>query len=63
MFPIMVGLDDGPMLTPYLLILVTDALTRHVQDNVPRCMLLTLFYLMKVENGVSSKLKTLKEML
>ena len=37
-FPITVGLHKGSVLSPYLFALVMDELTRHMQDEVPRCM-------------------------
>nr|KYP34423.1 Retrovirus-related Pol polyprotein LINE-1 [Cajanus cajan] len=38
-FPITIGLHQGSTLSPYLFTLVMDALTEHVQEPVPRCML------------------------
>ena len=38
-FPITVGLHQGSALNPYLFALVMDELTRHMQDEVPWCML------------------------
>ncbi|KAI0508024.1 hypothetical protein KFK09_014158 [Dendrobium nobile] len=38
-FPISVGLHQGSALSPYLFALVMDVLTRHLQEDVPWCML------------------------
>ena len=38
-FSITVGLHQGSALSPYLFALVMDELTRHMQDDVPQCML------------------------
>ncbi|KAI0494972.1 hypothetical protein KFK09_025118 [Dendrobium nobile] len=38
-FPISVGLHQGSALCPYLFALVLDVLTRHLQEDVPWCML------------------------
>ncbi|KAI0494831.1 hypothetical protein KFK09_024974 [Dendrobium nobile] len=38
-FPISVGLHKGSALSPYLFALVMDVLTRHLQEDVPWCML------------------------
>ena len=40
-FPITVGLHQGSSLSPYLFALVMDELTRHIQDDIPWCMLFT----------------------
>ena len=38
-FPISVGLHQGSALSPYLFAIVVDELTKHVQEDVPWCML------------------------
>ncbi|KAI0498557.1 hypothetical protein KFK09_019445 [Dendrobium nobile] len=38
-FPITVGLHQGSALSSYLFALVMDILTRHLQEDVPWCML------------------------
>ena len=38
-FAITVGLHQGSTLSPYLFVLVMDELTRHIQEEVPWCML------------------------
>ena len=38
-FTITVGLHKGSALSPYIFALVIDELTRHMQDEVPWCML------------------------
>ena len=60
-FPITVGLHQGSALCPYLFALVMDELTRHMQDDVPWCMLfvddIVLVAETKVE--VNAKLRAL----
>ena len=38
-FKITMGLHQGSALTPYLFVLVMDKLTKHIQTEVPWCML------------------------
>ena len=38
-FSITVDLHQGSALSPYIFVLVKDELTRHMQDEVPWCML------------------------
>ncbi|KAK9148382.1 hypothetical protein Scep_007139 [Stephania cephalantha] len=38
-FPITIGLHQGSALSPYLFTLVIDELTRHIQEDIPWCML------------------------
>ena len=64
-FPITVGLHQGSALSPYLFALVMDELTRHMQDDVPWCMLfaddIVLVAETKVE--VNAKLELWREAL
>ena len=38
-FPVKIGLHQGSALSPYLFTLVIDKITRHLQEEVPWCML------------------------
>nr|XP_009591782.1 uncharacterized protein LOC104088749 [Nicotiana tomentosiformis] len=38
-FPVVMGLHQGSVLSPFLFALVMDALTNHIQGDVPWCLL------------------------
>lgn len=38
-FPIRIGLYQGLSLNSYLFDLILDALTKHIQEEIPKCML------------------------
>ncbi|PKU81295.1 ataxia telangiectasia mutated family protein [Dendrobium catenatum] len=58
-FPISVGLHQGSALSPYLFALVMDVLTRHLQEDVPWCMLFAddILLVDKTREGVEGKLE------
>ncbi|KAI0511545.1 hypothetical protein KFK09_012175 [Dendrobium nobile] len=58
-FPISIGLHQGSALSPYLFSLVMDVLTRHLQEDVPWCMLFANDILLvdKTREGVEGKLE------
>ena len=58
-FPISVGLHQGSTLSPYLFALVMDVLTRHLQEDVPWCMLFAddILLVDKTKEGVQEKLE------
>ncbi|KAI0496953.1 hypothetical protein KFK09_023279 [Dendrobium nobile] len=58
-FPIAVGLHQGSALSPNLFALVLDVLTRHLQEDVPWCMIFVDDVLLvdKTREGVESKLE------
>ncbi|KAM1919388.1 hypothetical protein ACFX15_023329 [Malus domestica] len=57
-FPIIVGLHQNSSLSPYLFALVMDELTRHIQDDIPWCMLFAddIVLIDETQEGVNAKL-------
>ena len=57
-FPITVGLHQGSSLSPYLFALVMDELTRHIEDDIPWCMLFAddIMLIDETQEGVNAKL-------
>ncbi|MES6826658.1 reverse transcriptase domain-containing protein, partial [Cutibacterium acnes] len=58
-FAITVGLHQGSTLSPYLFALVMDVLTRHIQEEVPWCMLFAddVVLIDETREGVNAKLE------
>ncbi|KAM2605119.1 hypothetical protein TB2_033955 [Malus domestica] len=64
-FPITVGLHQGSSLSPYIFALVMDELTRHIQDDIPWCMLFAdnIVLIDETQEGVNAKLNLWIEVL
>ena len=64
-FPITVGLHQGSALSPYLFALVMDELTKHIQDDIPWCMLFAddIVLIDETKYGVNAKLDVWREVL
>ncbi|KAK9126210.1 hypothetical protein Scep_015056 [Stephania cephalantha] len=58
-FPITIGLHQGSALSPYLFTLVIDELTRHIQEDIPWCMLFAddIVLVDETKDGVNRKLE------
>ncbi|KAK9118568.1 hypothetical protein Scep_016661 [Stephania cephalantha] len=58
-FPITIGLHQGSALSPYLFTLVIDELTRHIQEDIPCCMLFAddIVLVDETKDGVNRKLE------
>ena len=54
-----IGLHQGSALTPFLFTIVTDELTREIQDDVPWCMLFAddIVLIDETNEGLSDKLE------
>ena len=64
-FPITVGLQQGSSLSPYLFALIMDELSRHIQDDIPWCMLFAndIVLIDETARGVNAKLDVWRETL
>ena len=64
-FPITVGLHQGSALSPYLFTLVMDEVTRHIQEDIPWCMLFAddIVLIDETARGVNAKLEIWRETL
>ena len=64
-FSIIVALHEGSMLSLYLFALIIDELTKHIQDDIPWCMLFTDNIVLIDENKsrVNAKLDVWREIL
>ncbi|KAK9166492.1 hypothetical protein Scep_001683 [Stephania cephalantha] len=58
-FLITIGLHQGSALSPYLFTLVMDELTRHIQEDIPWCMLFAddIVLVDETKDGVNRKLE------
>ena len=64
-FPISIGLHQGSALSPYLFAIVMDELTKHIQDEVPWCMLFAddIVLVDETRAGINHKLELWRETL
>ena len=64
-FPITIGLHQGSALSPYLFTLVMDELTRHIQEDIPWCMLFAddIVLVDETREGVNRKLELWRDTL
>ena len=64
-FPITVGLHQGSALSLYLFALVMDELTKHIQDDIPWCMLFVddIVLIDETKSRVNAKLDVWREVL
>ncbi|XP_070023229.1 secreted RxLR effector protein 78-like [Nicotiana sylvestris] len=58
-FPVVMGLHQGSVLSPFLFALAMDALTHHIQGEVPWCMLFADYIILidKTRDGVNGRLE------
>ncbi|XP_075092342.1 secreted RxLR effector protein 78-like [Nicotiana tabacum] len=56
-FPVMMGLHQGPMLSPFLFALVIDVLTWHIHGDVSWCVLFAydIVLIDKTRDGVNAR--------
>ncbi|OIT37496.1 dna mismatch repair protein msh6 [Nicotiana attenuata] len=64
-FPVVTGLYQGSALSPFLFALVMDALTRHIQGDVPWCMLFAddIVLIDETRVGVNERLEVWRQTL
>ncbi|KAL4188663.1 hypothetical protein AMTRI_Chr08g203230 [Amborella trichopoda] len=64
-FSMTIGLHQGSALSPYLFVLVMHNLTRHLQDEVPRCTLFgdDIVLIDEAQNSVNKKLELWRDAL
>ena len=63
--PISIGLHRGSALSPFLFVLVMDELTRHIQEDVPWCMLFAddIVLVDESRQGINKKLELWRDTL
>ncbi|XP_070037248.1 secreted RxLR effector protein 78-like [Nicotiana tomentosiformis] len=59
-FSVMMGLHQGSALSPFLFALVMDVVTRHIQEEVPWCMLFAhdIVLIDETRDGVNAQLES-----
>ncbi|KAM3223006.1 hypothetical protein P3L10_022276 [Capsicum annuum] len=64
-FPVLIGLHQGSTLSPFLIALVMDVLTRRIQGEVPWCMLFAddVVLIDETRGGVNDKLEVWRQTL
>jgi Reverse transcriptase (RNA-dependent DNA polymerase) len=64
-FPIKIGLHQGSAMSPYILTLVMDEITKDIQEDIPWCMLFAVDVMMIDESriGVNQKLELWRQTL
>nr|XP_033508012.1 uncharacterized protein LOC117273039 [Nicotiana tomentosiformis] len=64
-FPVVMGLHQGSALSPFLFALAMDVLSRHIQGEVPWCMLFAdhIVLIDKTRSGVNARLEVWRQTL
>nr|XP_009761835.1 PREDICTED: uncharacterized protein LOC104213957 [Nicotiana sylvestris] len=64
-FPVVIGLHQGSALSPFLFALAMDVLSRHIQGEVPWCMLFTddIVLIDETRIGVNARLELWRQTL
>ncbi|XP_060183017.1 uncharacterized protein LOC132612968 [Lycium barbarum] len=64
-FPVTMGLHQGSALSPFLFVVAMDALTRHIQGEVPWCMLFAddIVLIDESRSGVNARLEVWQQTL